>query len=316
MVTKEQVEEQLKRINFNYKSWGKREVYELPNILMEGEEIEECVNGYYEAGFALLVATKDRLLLVDKKPLNYLTVEDIRFDMISEFDYHHRLLGAQIRINAGYKTLLFTSWNQPRLRRLLHYVQTRMTQVKKDQSNHQTTQQKHLEEMNEQLRKYLIAAHKKQFIEDAEHISGEHIADTKNHDKEPPLILPAVMEAVAESMEPAPHAPTPHRLKSAKDFEQAAEEAFTGVQPDEPAKEQTGQTPFAQYLQNNIGQQATIQPDTSEDQNSVNPQQLVLGAARRVLPVIRAYTRLPLINQKRQDTGKHVGHTWRQKTAS
>jgi hypothetical protein len=117
VISFERLEKQLKRINFHYNGWGRTEVAELCNILMPEEEIEECVNGWYEAGFALLVATKDRVLLVDKKPLGYLTVEDMRFDMINELDLHHRLMGAQIRISAGNKTLYFTSLNQGRLRR-------------------------------------------------------------------------------------------------------------------------------------------------------------------------------------------------------
>jgi hypothetical protein len=49
---------------------------------LPGEEIYELVNGIYEGGFAIVVATDVRLLLIDKKPMNYLNVEDLRFDMI------------------------------------------------------------------------------------------------------------------------------------------------------------------------------------------------------------------------------------------
>src|SRR4030088_2050442 len=132
MISKSNLDKQLKQIHFNGNGWGRGEVKELCNILMPSEEIDECVNGFYEAGFALLVATRDRLLLVDKKPMNYLTVEDIRFDMICEFDYSHRLIGAEVKIStSGNKALHFTSWNQARLRRLLGFMQFRMTEVKK-----------------------------------------------------------------------------------------------------------------------------------------------------------------------------------------
>lgn len=155
MISKSTLDKQLKQIHFNGYGWGRTEVKELCNILMPSEEIDECVNGFYEAGFALLVATKDRLLLVDKKPLNYLVVEDMRFDMISEFDYNHRLIGADINVSAGTKTLRFTSWNKTRLRRLLSFVQFRMTEIKKLQQSHQQAQQTHLEQMNQQLQMFL-----------------------------------------------------------------------------------------------------------------------------------------------------------------
>lgn len=96
MVSSESVQQQLRDINFNVHGWGRTEAKELPHIMIADEEIYEVVNGIYEGGFALLVATNFRMLLIDKKPLNYLTVEDLRFDMISEIDYAHRLLGARI----------------------------------------------------------------------------------------------------------------------------------------------------------------------------------------------------------------------------
>jgi hypothetical protein len=162
MVSMKSVEEQLKHIKFNHLAWGRAEVRELPKILMEGEEIYECVNGIYEGGFALLVATDLRVLLVDKKPLNFLTVENLRFDMISEIDYSHRLFGARISISAGSKNLKFNSYNQPRLRKLITHVQHCMAESKKQQSDHQEDQVQHLEKINQQLQAYLLAQHQYQ----------------------------------------------------------------------------------------------------------------------------------------------------------
>lgn len=162
MVSQKSVEEQLKRISFNGKAWGRAEINELPHILLEDEEIHECVNGMYEGGFALLVATNFRLLLIDKKPLNYLTVEDMRFDMINEIDYSHRLLGARITVSAGNKTLQFRSYNQQRLRKLIGHVQHGMADAKKKQSAHAEDQNQHLEKINQQLQAYLLAQHAQQ----------------------------------------------------------------------------------------------------------------------------------------------------------
>lgn len=157
MVSKQSVEEQLKKLGFNLNSWGRAEIRELPHILLPGEEIYELVNGTYEGGFALAVATDVRLILIDKKPMNYLTVEDFRFDMISEIDYSHRLIGAQIGISTGSRDLRFRSYNQARLRKLIGHVQHCMAEVKRQQSQHQTGQSQHLERINEQLQAYLKA---------------------------------------------------------------------------------------------------------------------------------------------------------------
>ncbi len=162
MVSQESVEKQLKKIKYNIHGWGRTEAQELKNILLEGEEIYEVVNGIYEGGFAMLMASDVRLLLVDKKPMNYLTVEDMRFDMINELDYSHRLLGAHISISAGAKNLKFTSLNQPRLRKLIGHVQHCMAEAKREISGHQVDQKQHLEQINQQLQAYLLAQHQQQ----------------------------------------------------------------------------------------------------------------------------------------------------------
>jgi hypothetical protein len=133
MVSKQAVEEQLKRIGCNFRFWGRSEVNELGRILMEDEIIAECVNGEYANGFAMLVATNHRLLLVDKKPFLYLTVEDYRYEMITEFNYNHRLMNSTINIYTTNKTLTFTSWNQHRLRKLLEYIQSRVLEMRQQQ---------------------------------------------------------------------------------------------------------------------------------------------------------------------------------------
>ncbi len=162
MVDAKVVEDQLKSIGFKTYGWGRTEVKELPHIILPDEEIFECVNGIYEGGFALLVATDLRTLLVDKKPLNYLTVEDMRYDLISEIDYSHRILGAFISISSGEKNLKFRSYNQQRLRKLISHVQHCIAEIKKKASTHQEGQNHHLEEINQQLQAYLVAQYEQQ----------------------------------------------------------------------------------------------------------------------------------------------------------
>lgn len=162
MAEVEPVRQQLERLKFKFDGWGRSEVRELKNIILPGEEIYELVNGIYEGGFALLVATNIRVLLIDKKPLRYLTVEDLRFDMINEIDYSHRLLMAQITISTGSKTLRFTSYNQQRLRKAIHHVQAFMAESKRKQTEHQEDQSNHLVKINQQLQAYLLAQFQQQ----------------------------------------------------------------------------------------------------------------------------------------------------------
>ncbi|HSX27653.1 MAG TPA: PH domain-containing protein [Patescibacteria group bacterium] len=129
MVTLQEVENQLKRIGASFRLWGRPEMLELVNVLIPGEQIQACLNGRWEGGFAMLCATDQRLLLVDKKPM-YLTMEDVRYDMVSEVDYSHRLLNATVRICAPNKTLRFLSFNNVKLRQLTTYVQQRVMEMR------------------------------------------------------------------------------------------------------------------------------------------------------------------------------------------
>jgi len=152
MVQWSKVEEQLERVGCNFKMWGRSEAHELCRILMDEENIAHCVNGQYVNGFAMLCATDHRVLLIDKKPMNFLNVEDVRFEMISEFDYSHRLLNATVRICTPTKTLTFTSWNMLRLRALLSYVQQRVIEIRQYQYLAQQFQQQAIEAMQQRTR--------------------------------------------------------------------------------------------------------------------------------------------------------------------
>lgn len=248
MISQEDLNKQLKRLRINPKGWGKSEYAELRNILMPDEKIEECVNGYYEAGFALLVATKYRVLLVDKKPMNYLTVEDMRFDMISEFDYSHRVIGAYLCISSGNKTLKFSSLNQRSLRKLLTYVQARMTELKNISHEQQENQQQHLQQMNEQLRQYLITAEEERHKREQETKTAGDAS--RGIDYHPSLILPP---------------PAPQYLATLASFERAAAQSIPGN---------------------------SVQTQALRDM-ALTPQEVGLGAIRRVLPILAAYDRVP-----------------------
>lgn len=132
MVTKELIDAQLKRIGVSVRRWGAAEMHELQHILAEKEEITEYVQGWYESGFATLLTTTERLLLIDKKMFT-LTIEDVRYDMIAEVDFNARLMDSTVRINTLNKVLRFTSMNHKRLRSLTTYVQQRVMQLRQQQ---------------------------------------------------------------------------------------------------------------------------------------------------------------------------------------
>jgi len=129
MADRKQLEDRLKEIGCNFRFFARPELKELANVLMPNELVQHCVIGQYQGGFALLVATDQRVLLIDKK-LFYLTLEDTRYDMIAEVDFNHRLMDANVSIRTPSKSLRFVAYNQGRLRKLFHFVQTRVMEIR------------------------------------------------------------------------------------------------------------------------------------------------------------------------------------------
>ncbi len=130
MVDIQNIDAQLFKVGMRNRFFARPEVRELCHILVAGEVIKHAVVGQYEGGFALIIATDRRVLLVDKKPW-FLTMEDIRYDMISEVDYFSRMVDATLSVITINKKLTFTSWRKARLRELVKYIQNRVLDLRR-----------------------------------------------------------------------------------------------------------------------------------------------------------------------------------------
>lgn len=136
MVALHRVDMMLARAGLLNKYWGRSAAKELCAVLWDDEQIVSAVMGRYEAGWALLIATEHRLLLIDKK-LWYLTIEDIRYDMLAEVDYSSGVIDAIIKFNTFNKSLAFRSMRQNRLRAMSYYVQHQVRKVRQNATNTQ-----------------------------------------------------------------------------------------------------------------------------------------------------------------------------------
>lgn len=124
--TTNQQTEVLMRTNF----FSKREVAELPNLLMPGEKVLAVISGFYTAGTAVLCVTTRRVLLVDKKLIR-LSIEDMRFDSIKEVNYSHQAVMASVEFFyvGRAQQFQFKSWHRNELRMLAQMVQQKMFDV-------------------------------------------------------------------------------------------------------------------------------------------------------------------------------------------
>lgn len=134
MVHADTVKQQLKRMGVTTMFWCRAEIRELPKILVPGEQLRHMIVGRYEGGFALFCATDHRVLLIDKKPF-YLTLEDVRYDMISDVQFNYRLLDATVMLGTVHKTITFTGFNQGKVRELTSYIQEQVMMYRQQQQN-------------------------------------------------------------------------------------------------------------------------------------------------------------------------------------
>src|SRR5438046_600655 len=102
------IEARLRELDFKASRWFRAEIHELQHLLMDEEKIISLACGRYFGSFALLVATDLRLLLIDKRTF-FMTVEDTRYDMISEIDFNSQVYSANMTVHTLNKTHKFTT---------------------------------------------------------------------------------------------------------------------------------------------------------------------------------------------------------------
>jgi hypothetical protein len=294
MVSNQSVQEQLKKIGFNTSRWNRPECRELAAIILPDEKIFECVNGWYEGGVALLCATDIRILLVDKKPLRFLTVEDLRFDTINQIDYSHRLMDAHVNISAGMKSLTFRSYNKPRLRKLIGHVQHRMAEIKKYGLNESQDQKNHLNQIDRQLQTYVMAQYQQH--ESLRRMADKTDVESLEQFNRAPIISnnSQVFEDPRDSFNYRQSTPKIDRSSS---LIESSLFGSTGVTREELYNE------GLKEILAKRAKLATSSVDDSRIKQSVIKDN-VLDNGHEISPLRIAYSQLVNINRRRKDTGK------------
>lgn len=127
------IQSQLTKLGIKLSRWFTPELRELQHIMMDHEKIIAAAPGRYFNGFALLVATDLRLLLIDKRSF-FMMIEDTRYDMISEVDFSSRFYDYSVRIYTLNKQHNFSSVRyKNQLRDLCTFVQQRVWELRQVQ---------------------------------------------------------------------------------------------------------------------------------------------------------------------------------------
>jgi len=137
MVHISEIQSQLTKLGIHLSRWFTPELKELQRVLMDNEKIIAAAPGRYFSGLALMVATDQRLLLIDKRTF-FMTIEDTRYDMISEIDFSSRFYDVTVHIFTLNKQHNFTTMKyRDQLRQLCGYVQQRVWETRQFQQSPQ-----------------------------------------------------------------------------------------------------------------------------------------------------------------------------------
>jgi len=107
---------------------GRKEINELPQILAEGETIDNIAQGSYNNGQGILVSTNRRLVFVDKGLLYGLKVEDFPLDKITTIQYETGLLLGEIKIHTSGNIAKIDNVEKVNARAFAEFVRNKLSQ--------------------------------------------------------------------------------------------------------------------------------------------------------------------------------------------
>ncbi|HOV79342.1 MAG TPA: PH domain-containing protein [Bacillota bacterium] len=122
------IELAIKNLSGAEKFLGRKEIKELPSILWEDELPEKIVQGFYNNGMGILVATNKRLIFIDKGIFS-LKVEDFPYDKISSIQYSTGMLSGEIDIFTSGNKAEIKSIVKDQVRPFCEYVRARITKT-------------------------------------------------------------------------------------------------------------------------------------------------------------------------------------------
>jgi hypothetical protein len=120
------VEKAIKNLSGGEKFLGRGEIKALPSILWEDELPEKIVQGLYNNGNGILVATNKRLVFVDKGLMS-LKVEDFPYDKITSIQYSTGILMGGIDIFASGNKAEIKNVTKDQVKPFAEYVRARIT---------------------------------------------------------------------------------------------------------------------------------------------------------------------------------------------
>lgn len=129
MPTLDQIHSQIKTLDDFESFLGRKEIKELPNILWEDESLLNIIQGTYNDGIGILVATNKRLVFIDKGLFYGLKVEDFPYDKISSIQYETGLVFGKLTIFTSGNKAVITDVTKSKVRSFGDEVRARISNL-------------------------------------------------------------------------------------------------------------------------------------------------------------------------------------------
>ncbi len=132
MPSLDEIKSQIKGIGGLDSFLGRREIKELPNVIWHDERVENIVQGSYNNGLGILIATNKRLVFVDKGMFFGLKVEDFPYDKISSIQYETGLLLGSITIFTSGNKAVIDNVEKSKARSFGDWIRARISTAKEN----------------------------------------------------------------------------------------------------------------------------------------------------------------------------------------
>lgn len=107
----QRVRDELKAVGVSNIAMASEESISLPPIIREDEHIGGVVYGMHQDGFAMLIATDQRVIFFDKKPL-FDTEDNIKYDVVSGVSFGHAGIGSTVTLHTKIKDYKLRTLNK------------------------------------------------------------------------------------------------------------------------------------------------------------------------------------------------------------
>lgn len=120
----ERVRNELRAVGVSSIAMSSEECISLPELIHSDEHIGGVVYGFHHDGFAMLVATDQRVLFYDKKPL-FDNMDDIKYGVVSGVSFGHAGIGSTVTLHTKIKDYKLRTFNQKCALNFTRYIETR-----------------------------------------------------------------------------------------------------------------------------------------------------------------------------------------------